>query len=255
MKVASVVASGLVIGLALTGCGSSTSGSGSSGGSSNGSSAGLNGSSNGIESKSVTEIVAATQAAAKAQSSVHVAGAGTSGGTAVGIDMSLVKGKGGSGSITTDGSKFQIVTTTSTLYFKADKAFWTKSGGSALATLVGDRWVKVPIGNKDFADLASMGDFTSAVGSFLSSTGTPSKGATKTIDGQPALSLVDSDGSLLWIATTGDPLPLRIENTASKGAAAGSGGALVFSQWNAAPAPTVPAAADTVDLSKLASGG
>ena len=68
------------------------------------------------------------------------------------------------------------------------------------------------------------------------------KGATKTIAGQPALGLVDTDGSTLWVATTGDPLPILISSPASDSASPeGTSGGLAFSDWNEVADPVVPA--------------
>lgn len=247
MRLAPVLAASLVVGLAVSGCGSSSGGGGTT------ASASSSASSNGIESMTAAQILEASKAAAAKQSSVHIAGKGRSSGTTFSIDMSMVKGVGGAGTITMDGANFQVVTTPSTLYFKADQAFWTKSGAGAMASVIGDKWVKVPSTDKSFGQLATLADFTTSVGQYLKPTGTPSKGPTKTIAGQPAISLVDSDGGSLWIATTGDPLPLLIESTSSA-SASGDGGGLTFSEWNQVKPPTVPDDADVLDLSKLAAG-
>jgi hypothetical protein len=243
MRVASAVAAGLVVGVALSGCGASSSGGGS------GATSAPSASTNGISSLSVTEILDKASAAAKAQKSVHISGKGTNSGQAFGIDMTVRNGGGGTGSISIDTDTLKLVSTGSTLYIKADKAYWTKYANTTAAAVIGDRWVKVAASDASYKDLGSLADFSASIDSYLKPTGTPTKGGEKTIAGQPAQALVDSDGGTLWIATTGDPLPLLIESTGT------SGGAITFSDWNKTVDIAAPADKDTLDLSKLASGG
>jgi hypothetical protein len=243
MRVTTVVAAGLVVGVALSGCGGSSSGGGS------GATSAPSASSNGIASMSVPEILDKTATAAKAQKSVHISGKGTNSGQAFAIDMTLRNGGGGKGSITIDSDTLNVINTGSTVYIKADKAYWTKYANATAAAVIGDRWVKAPASDASYADLASLADFMKSIESYLKPTGTPTKGAEKTVAGQPALGLVDSDGGTLWIATTGDPLPVLIESSSS------GGGGLAFADWNKTVDITPPADADTLDLGSLSSGG
>ena len=41
----------------------------------------------------------------------------------------------------------------------------------------------------------------------LQSTGTPTKGGTSTVDGTKVVTMTDTDGSKLYVATTGKPNP------------------------------------------------
>jgi hypothetical protein len=242
MRVASVMAAGLVVGMTLSGCGASSGGGSAS-------TAAPSASTNGISSMSVTEILDKTAAAAKAQKSVHISGKGTNSGQAFAIDMTLRNGGGGTGSISIDTDTLNLVSTGSTLYIKADKAYWTKYANATAAAVIGDRWVKVPASDASYQDLGSLADFTASLDSYLKPSGTPTKGGEKTIAGRPAQGLVDSDGGTLWIATTGDPVPLLIESTGT------SGGAITFADWNKTVDVTAPADKDTLDLSTLTSGG
>ena len=251
MRVRTVLVATIVAGVVLGGCGTATPSGGGAGSTVNTSST-----SNGIESMSAQQIVAATKSAALAQKSVHVAGKVLeSGVTMTSLDLSLVKGVGGYGTVAMGKLSFQIVTTQTETYFKADKSFWETSGGAGAAAMVGDRWVKMPVGQKDFADFASMTDFTKMIGDWLKPSGTITKGATQTIAGQPALGLVDTDGSTLWVATTGEPLPVLISSPASASASPqGSSGGFAFSDWNKVADPVAPPTAETLDLSKLELG-
>jgi hypothetical protein len=220
----------------LAGCGGSSASSAASSTAASG---------NGVADKTADEILAATTTAAKAESSVHVSGKGTSGGQTMGIDLQLSKGKGGFGSITLAGDTLQIVSDGTTVYFKGDKAFWTNQANAQAATLIGDRWLKAPASNTSFASLAQFADFDTAVGQFIKPDGAITKGDQKSVNGTPALALVSTSGSL-WVATTGAPLPLQISNGKP-------GEELTFADWGTAVDVTgqVPTAKDTVDLSKL----
>jgi hypothetical protein len=240
MRVAPFVATGLVVGLALSGCSSSSGG---------GSTSSASASSNGIASMTAAQVLDKASAAAKAQKSVHISGKGTNSGQSFSIDMRLSNGGVGTGSITIDSDTLTVLNTGSTVYIKADKAYWTKYASAAAASAIGDRWVKAPASDASYAGLASLADYSTSLDGYLSPTGTPTKGQEKTVAGQPALGLVDTDGGTLWVATTGDPLPLLIEGNGS------SGGGMSFSDWNTTVQATEPAAADTVDLSQLAAGG
>jgi hypothetical protein len=68
------------------------------------------------------------------------------------------------------------------------------------------------------------------------------------VNGVPAVGLVFAEsGGMLWIAATGDPLPLRFEE---KGASGGSG-VLTFSEFGEDVDVAVPDEDDVVDPSKL----
>ena len=64
---------------------------------------------NGVADLTADQILATTTEAAKAQSSVHVAGKGTSGGQAIALDVHLRQGGGGYGTITLGANALQIV--------------------------------------------------------------------------------------------------------------------------------------------------
>jgi len=222
--------------LGLSGCGSSSSTAASS--------AAPSPSTNGIAALTADQALTKAKDTAKVQKSVHVAGKVTNGGQTMALDLHLQKGAPGYGSITVAGSTVQIVTTTTDVYMKADKAFWTNLGSAAAAEAVGGRWVKAPASNASFKGLVDFTNFDVAVAEILKPTGTLTKGTEGTVNGQPALPLKDSTGGQLWIATTGDPLPIQIDGEKA-------GEMVAFSDWNAAVTVPVPAAADTVDFTKL----
>jgi hypothetical protein len=241
---------------ASTGSSASSSASASSSGST------ASGKDNGVAAKTATDILAASKAAAEKQSSVHVSGTTTEDG-GLSIDLTLSNGKGGTGSITIEGQKLELSAVGGVYYIKGDAAFWTQQAGSAdAATLLADKWVKIPAetaASDDFAEFGDLvgGDFGTLFDDILSPTGTLTKGTTDTIAGTKAIGLVDSgeDGGTLWVATTGEPLPLRLDSTgsasASASATAGSD-SISFKDWGKAVTLTAPA--DAVDLAALEAG-
>jgi len=106
---------------------------------------------------------------------VHISGKGTNSGQAFAIDMTLSKGSGGKGTITIDSDTLTLVNTGSTVYIKADKAYWTKYANATAAAVIGDRWVKAPASDASYTDLASLADFGKSIDSYLKPTGTPTK--------------------------------------------------------------------------------
>jgi hypothetical protein len=220
--------------LTLTGCGSGSGGTAATA------------TSNGVADQSADQILTATTTAAKAQESVHVSGKGSTAGKAFGLDMKLAKGVGGVGTISMGTDTLQIVYTGTDIYLKGDKAYWTAQANAATADLIGDRWVKAPATNESFAAFAQIGDFTTAVENLLKPDSAITKGDQADVAGQPAIALVSTDGKL-WVATTGEPLPITIDNGKP-------GEELTFSEWGAPVTVTAPVAADTLDLSSLAGG-
>jgi hypothetical protein len=76
--------------------------------------------------------------------------------------------------------------------------------------------------------------------------GTPSKGETKTINGVPAIGIVDSqDKSIVYVATQGDPVPLQIDD--------GKGNTADFT-YTSVPEIKAPDAANVIDFTALMAG-
>jgi len=209
-------------------------------------------SSNGEEKKPATQILADTKAAILKAKSFHISGQSVDSGKTTALDVTLSPTRSG-GSITSDGATLQLVVGGGEVYMKADQASWRKLGGSAMsaaaAQLVADRWVKAPTTNADFKDLAKIGDLKSFLNEGLQPEGQVSKHAVTTVDGKRVLPLVDGTGSTLYIAATGPPYVVKIDNTAK---ASGGAGTLTFDHYGNAAIPAIPNGA--VDLSALEKG-
>ena len=199
---------------------------------------------NGVSASTAEQILVKATDAAKAQSSVQIMANGGSGTSAGKFDVNMSKTAGASGSVTSDGQTVQFFATEANTWLKADKAYWTKQVNPAAAELVGDKWVKVPNSNPAFAGLANFANYSNAVTEMLKPGSAVTKGELTTVNGQKAIILVSSKGQL-WVATTGDPLPLQLQSTGAEG------GTVMFFHWGSANVGSAPSAADTIDFQKL----
>lgn len=201
------------------------------------------GSSNGIASKSPDQIVAATRSAVAKVSSVHVAGTVASSGTKVALDLNLVNGKGGKGSMTQNGLGFQIVAVGPEVYINGSTAFWRATAGAAAAQLLSGKWLKAPATGQ-LASLATLTNVQKLFNQLLSSHGKLAKGKTTTVQGQKVIGVTDTtNGGTLYVAATGTAYPIEISKTGS------DGGQIVFDKFNQPVSLTPPAHA--VDISNL----
>lgn len=216
----------LVLALAvLAGCGGSSSG-------------------NNVASKSATEILTESKAAADSASSVHVSGAIRSGAAPVTIDLDLAAGKGARGEISENGASFKLILVGGTAYISGSKAFYRSLGGAAAAQLLDGKWLKASATSGEFASFNSLGNMRQLIDTTLAAHGTLTKGATSTINGQQAIAITDTNKTgTLYVATTGKPYPIAITKGGSEN------GKITFSNWN--QPVTITAPPNSVDLSEL----
>jgi len=220
----------ITLALAVAGCGGSSS------------------SGNGVSSKSPADILAASKAAAQSASAVHVAGALSSGGTPLTLNLDLVSGKGGRGQVSESGLSFELLVIDETVYIKGSPAFYSHFGGAAATQLFQGKWLRAPIAGGELASLASLTDFGHLLDQALTGHGTLAKGANTNIAGQPVIELRDTgrQGSL-YVATTGKPYPVEVVKHGSET------GRISFSRWNQPISLAAPAGA--IDLSQLQHSG
>jgi hypothetical protein len=214
-----VSAAALLIALVLTGCG------GSSG--------------NGIASKSASEILAASRAAAESATSVHVAGKSAQGPLSLTLNLDLAS-DGGRGQVSLLGLSFELIRVGNTLYAKGNPAFYTRLSATTGLHLPQGVWLKAPASGGKLAQLASFTNLSGELGRLLSSTGPITKGASSTVNGQKAIELKETaklfSGSL-FIATTGKPYPIEIVKHGRES------GQTTFSGWNQPVSLSAPAGA------------
>lgn len=205
---------------------------------------GSGGSGNGVQAKSAAQILAAAKTAAAQAQSVHIDGSIVSEGKPISLDMELLSGKGGKGTIAQDGYKIKLIQTGGSVYINGSAAFYQHVSGSAAAQLLQGRWLKAPADSGELASLASLTDLGRLVGSALAGHGTLVKAGTASIDGQQAMALKDSSrGGTLYVATTGKPYPLEILKSGN------GSGKVIFDRWDQPVKLSAPAGA--IDISKL----
>jgi hypothetical protein len=218
------------IGLLVAGCG------GSSGAKSNG-----------VTDQTPNQILTRMKTDVASAKSVHVTGQIAEGGGGLSLDLQLERGKGGSGTITFGEVTIQIVRDGDKLYFKGNQAFLKKYSGAAAQLLAG-KWFVVPSSTKGFSSFAPLTNITGLIGQILGAApSTLKKGDATTIDGQPALAIVDTTrGGTLYVATTGPVYPLELKpKTGSQH--------ISFSDWDEPVTITPPS--NPVDLTKLIGKG
>jgi hypothetical protein len=200
---------------------------------------------NGVSALAPADILTKAQAALAAAKSFHMVGTTTDNGQKVAVDLKY-SGKDAAGTVDVGAVKIEIISVGTDVYLKAPDDFWSSqipaAQASTLLALIKGKYVKVDSKN---ASVASLVDPLRPE-NLLKPDGTVTKGDTKTIDGAPAIALVDSsDNSKLYIATTGDPVPLSIESGTSDGAS------VQFKEYNLPVMITAPATGDVFDLKAL----
>jgi hypothetical protein len=200
--------------------------------------------SNGEADKTAKEIVADAKAAAKKASSVHFHGSIVESGTPLKVDIRIDGAKGGTGSLTIQGAKVEIVRVGNEAYLKGSTAFYTQIAGAAAAQLLKGKWLKGSATSGDLAALAALTDINKLFEAALKPTGTITKGKEATVDGRNVIGVDSSDGGTLYVATTDEPYPIEITQ-----ASGNSTGTLHFDEWN--KMVDVKAPTNAVDVSKL----
>ena len=220
---------------------------------------------NGVGTLPAEEILAKSQAAAKAATSVTVKGTITEG--AVESSLDLVLGTSASeGTITAEGVELSVKAVDGKSYFKASSGSWAtllgsagaegKAAGNKIDGLVGDKWLLLP------AEPGSLGEAGSVLGvtlaglsgffqkdflleTLLSPEGGWTVKTTGDVNGTPVVFLEDTKGeSTLAIQTVGEPYPVQ-----AKGGRAQGSGEISFTNWNAPVNVTAPT--DVVDISEV----
>jgi hypothetical protein len=198
---------------------------------------------NGVASKPPNDIATAASGAVSKVNSVHVAGAVASGSSRFTINLSLVNGKGGTGSMSQGGLSFKIITVNQEVYINGSPTFWRQFGGASAAQLLSGKWLKAPA-NGQFASLAMLTNVRQLFSQLLSTHGTLAKGKTTTVRGQKVVAVDDkSNGGTLYVATTGKPYPIEIVKNGT------NGGRVDFDQFNQPVSLAAPS--NAIDVSSL----
>lgn len=200
---------------------------------------------NGEASKPAAQVFADARAAATNASTARVSGRIGPLGSEATLNLSMVRGKGATGSLSTKGLPFDVVRIGDTLYIRGSDAFWQHFAGRQIAQLVHGRWLKGSATRgrlEPFASITSLGAIFAGIGSHH---GALVNDGTTTYNGQRVIAVrATNDGSKLYVAATGRPYPVAL--LAGKG---GRFGKVTFGDWNKHVSLSAPSGA--IDLSNL----
>jgi len=203
---------------------------------------------NGEASKPAERVLADTKAAATSASSTHVSGKIVSGGTPITLDLSMARGKGAKGSMSTSGLGFDLVRIGDTAYIRGSDDFYKHFAGAQIAQLLHGKWLKASIVEGRFRSLAPLTSIDLLFAGISSHHGKLVNEGKSTYKGQQVVTIRDtSDDSKLYVAATGKPYPVAIA-----GGAKDQSGSITFDDWNESVSLTAPKGA--IDISQLGAG-
>jgi hypothetical protein len=209
--------------------------------------------SNGEAKKSGPAVVKDAAAALSAAGAVHFSGTITDSDskTPDKVDLQL-QSDGTSGSLTSSGYEIDLISIAGVTYEKAPAAFYTsEKAPAAAATALGGHWVKLAASDSsEFSDFTLAGVAKSLTDPTQNSSATEQKTTSGTLNGQKVVIVHQADGSQLFIAATGKPVPLKVINSSKSKDGTGT---LVLSGYGKHQVIKAPAGA--IDPTKVLTGG
>jgi hypothetical protein len=202
--------------------------------------------SNGEAGASAGQVVLDARAAALDAKAVHVSGAITDAGRPLTLDLTIVRGGGGKGTMSESGLQFEIVRVVDTAYIRGSDAILRRFAGPAAAQLLHGKWLKGSATSGNLRALAPLTDIVKLFDGALGSHGKlRNKGETE-YDGQKVVAIEDATkGGTLYVAARGTPYPVAIVGGKGRGK-------LVFDRWNESASIEAPKGA--IDMSALGKG-
>ncbi|MFH8519278.1 hypothetical protein ACH4CE_30165 [Streptomyces gelaticus] len=207
---------------------------------------------NGVGKLTAAEIEKKAQRAADAADAVRLAGTLVGKGGTYKLNMQL-KEQGGTGSVVSKDSTFELLRIGDELYLKADSGFWShdekpgadSAAGGAAADKLQNKYVKVPQDDPTYKQLRGFTDKKTLLDGMLTLHGTLGKGDRKTVGGTPTVQITGGrgEGGTLDVSLKGKAYPLRF-------ARGGGGGTVILSDWGKDFALEAPTRGDTVDYGK-----
>jgi len=200
---------------------------------------------NGEASRPPGRVLSDARAAAASATSAHVSGSVTSSGTPITLDLSMARGKGAKGSMSTNGLEFDLVRIGDTAYVRGSDAFYEHFAGAGLAQLLHGKWLEAPITKGRFSSLAPLTSIDLLLDKVSENHGKLVNEGETTYKGRQVVAIRDaSDNSKLYVAGTGKPYPVALV-----GGKANQSGTVTFGGWNSTVSLTAPNGA--IDLSQL----
>ncbi|WP_328411011.1 hypothetical protein OG542_13710 [Streptomyces violaceus] len=207
---------------------------------------------NGVGRLPAGKIQGKTRTAAESAGAVRVHGSVVSGEKTYALDMRL-KDDGGEGSVTTEGTTFQLLRIGEQLFLKADAGFWSHGDGqggkgdgdAAAASKLGGKFVKVPQGDPAYKKFSGFTDKGVLLDGLLTLHGTLATDGHEEQAGVRTIRITGDKGSggTLEVSLEGKPYPLRLER-------AGGAGTLTFSAWGEDFSLREPERNETVDYGR-----
>jgi hypothetical protein len=170
---------------------------------------------NGIDKLSGAKALERVKAATGHVKSVHVTGTISTNGDQLEVDVRLAQDKG-AGTMRIGGGEVEVRRIGTTVYVNGDEKGYEGFGADAdKATAAAGKWLKSDQAGGPLSSFSSFLDLKSLFGALLTPDGPVRAGDSTTINGRKALALIDtkSAGGRLYVAETGDPVPLRIQKT------------------------------------------
>ncbi|WP_436519644.1 hypothetical protein [Actinoplanes sp. HUAS TT8] len=201
---------------------------------------------NGIADLEAAAILEKAKTALKGAKSFHVKGTIKQDADKIELDLKNA-GSDFVGSMTFGGATIELLAIGGHKYMRPDAAFWntvdsTGATAKAMKQLVGTKWIRLAAKDDSFSTFFAAAD----IDELLTPGGTLSKGEAKTIEGVPAIGLKDSSDpdTVIYVATDGEPYPVKAEGPDSQG--------MAFSEFGKTFADLkAPTAAEFVDQSKI----
>lgn len=191
---------------------------------------------NGVGRLTAAEIENKARTTAKAARSVRLTGTFVSKGGTYKLNMRL-KNTGGTGSVTTKDSTFELLRVEDELFMKAGADFWrhdaTKPGAdfkkedAEAADKLEDRYVKVPKGDPAYEQFRGFTDKAVLLDGLLGLNGDPVKGDREQVAGLRTIKVfggADGQGGALDVSLEQKPYPLRLVR-------AGGAGIVQLTDW------------------------
>lgn len=205
-------------------------------------------SANGVAQKSPRQILNAAVNAANSAKSVRVQGTLKDGTQPITLDLSLVSGKGASGTIAEGPASFKLVETSNRFYMQPNPAFLKKfTHSDAGAKLLEGKWLSGSSTGSQFRAFAQLTSIKTLMQGLVKGHLSLTKGGTSTVDGQPAVAIHDTvQGGTLYVATTGQPYPLQVSQSGSMT------GKISFTQYNQPLSVVAPK--NSISIDQLGSG-
>ncbi|GGY89908.1 hypothetical protein [Streptomyces poonensis] len=207
---------------------------------------------NGVGKLPATNIQSRTKAAAKAADTVRLSGTVVSNGRTYKLDMRLAE-DGGTGSLTSQGSTFQLLRIGEQLFLKAGKEFWAgEDGGGSdggdggadakAAEKLSGMFVKVPADDPVYQRFSGFTDKDDLLDGLLTLHGKLTTDGRREQSGVRTIRITGDAGSggTLDVSLEGSPYPLRLVR-------AGDAGTIRLTDWGEDFALEEPSEDEVVD--------